>query len=133
MPEHVQASNSFSVDFLSEVTFPNDWDLGEGEFRWRGRSSYSGKVNYVNINWGSSLVICFLAEFTNLDNSDYAQSGYLLKLKKDGVEVAQIFIPCALVKDEDLGDEPTVIDRSMSRTFAGDINSISIQQHVRWK
>jgi hypothetical protein len=132
-PKDVKLSESFSADFLSNTTFPNDWITGEGGFRWKGRSSSTGRVNYVNINWGSSIATCFLAEFTNLNNSYWAEPGYSLRLYKSNVAVVTIFIQCAFVEDEDTGSEPTVKDRSVSRIFADDIDKIEMWRTVKWR
>jgi hypothetical protein len=132
-PKDVKFSENFSADFLGTSTFPNDWVTGEGGFRWKGRSSATGRVNYVNINWGSFVATCFLAEFTNLDNWYWAEPGYSLRLYKNKVAVATIFIQCAFVEDEDTGSEPTVRDRTVSRTFANDIDEIEMWRTVKWR
>ena len=112
--------------------FDNDWNLGEGKFRWPGRDSRRGKRNQVKIDWGGHLATCFLAEFTNLNNDYWALPGYSISLYKNDVFQKEITIAVAKVKDEDFGDEPTVRYKTRSRGFSDDIDKVTVNRSVNW-
>jgi len=115
------------------IYFDEDWDLGEGEFRWLGRDSRRGTRNKVEIDWGEfNIAYCYLAEFTNLDNNYWALPGYTISLYKNDVFQKDITIAVAKVKDEDFGDEPTVRYKTRDRSFSDDIDKVIISRTVSW-
>lgn len=128
----VSDSQSF-LDDIGKIDFGDDWNLGEGEFRWRGRSSITGNPNSVTINWTTREVTWFLAEFTNLNNDYWAHPYYGVELFNGSKSLGKICFDTIAIPDEDLGDEPTDRDRRFGpRKIAPDVNRISAWQGVYW-
>ena len=118
---------------LGDVNLEEDWDLGEGEFRWKGRSSRTGLPNRVTIDWTKYELNWFLAEFTNLDNSYAALPRYVVDLFRNGNLLSTIYLDTQYVADEDLGNEPTINDKYYSsRKITDDIDQISVRRQVAW-
>lgn len=133
--EEVQ-NQDVGIQSVLTATMADDWDLGEGEFRWKGRSSVTGNPNSVTLDTSAHQMTWYLAEFTNLDNEYWANPMYKVELFKynGGPSLGFICFDTVAIPDEDAGNEPTANDvRSRgSRSVTPEAGWFNVQQKVYW-
>jgi hypothetical protein len=113
------------------------WNKGEGEFRWKGRSSSTGNANSVTLDVSRHEMWCYLAEFTNLDNEYWAHPYFVVRLyNRSGQSLGKICFDTVAIPDEDAGNEPTAQDvnsGSRPRTVNAEaVDFVILEQGVWW-
>lgn len=123
--------------FYSEsiIWIPETWSTGEGGFIWKGKSSLSGKTNFLRIDWSTRTFTGYVAQFTNLNNDYIAYPGYFFELydRQGGTKLREHFMRVCAVADEDWHSPPhTVYDRSKSWTADVDFAYVVWWLQVGW-
>jgi hypothetical protein len=103
--EIVETSTGSELEavLLGTIVIDEDWDEGEGEFRWKGRSPRTGQPNQLIVNWSTHEISWYLAEFTNLNNDYWAHPSFVYQYEAGNKVLSRACFDTIAVPDEDIG------------------------------